>query len=85
MRRKAIIVVAQRLTKEFGADAYEKARELERGAKRRRNSRVAVFYEAVARQIGRDAGRPNQTGLASRPAAKHQSRALLSPRDHELS
>jgi hypothetical protein len=82
MRRKAIIVVAQRLTKEFGADAYEKARELERGAKRRRNSRVAVFYEAVARQIGRDAGRPNQT---SRQAAKHQSRALLSPRDHELS
>ena len=72
MRRKAIIAEAQRLIQQFGADACENARDLEREAKRRRNSRLAAFYGAVGRQIEKDIGNPEQLPGSLSPRAAHQ-------------
>lgn len=51
VQRKATKEEAAKLIAEFGADAYAKAREAEREARRRRNEKLARFLAKVARRI----------------------------------
>ena len=87
MRRKVVIAEAQRLIQQSGADACEYARDLEREAKRRRNSRLAAFYGAVGRQIEKDIRSPDQlrSRLLTPRAEAQQSQPRSSRLDGELS
>ena len=54
MQRTVTKVYAHQLLTEFGANAYEKAKEAERVARRKRNQRLAKFLGKVARRIELD-------------------------------
>jgi hypothetical protein len=70
MRRQAAKEEAERLCREFGGEAYDKAREAMREARRRRNVRLERYFAKVAvtiagrtgRQIGEDTATRYLTG-----------------------
>jgi hypothetical protein len=51
--KEAIREHAEKLIREYGDAAYEKAQEAVRDAHRRRNGRLEHFLEKVAREIAR--------------------------------
>ncbi len=53
--KKAIREYAERLIREYGDAAYQKAQEAARNAHRRRNGRLEHFLERVASEIARRA------------------------------
>lgn len=57
MRAKAIQEEAARLLRDYGTDAYDKAREAMRLARTRRNARLETYFAKVAQQVARDSGR----------------------------
>jgi Skp family chaperone for outer membrane proteins len=57
MQRKTTKHEAAKLLAEFGEQAYAKAREAEKDARRRRNNKRAKFLANVARRIAEDTGK----------------------------
>jgi hypothetical protein len=57
MQRKATKHEAAKMVAQFGEQAYEKAREAERDARRHRNDKRAKFLGNVARRIAKDTGK----------------------------
>ena len=53
MQRKATHDEAAKLIAKHGSAAYEKALAAEREARRKRNTRLALFLEKVARRIAK--------------------------------
>jgi hypothetical protein len=56
MRVAAIRQEANKLIREFGSLAYDKALEAARAARRRRNVRLEKYLAKVAQEIERNAG-----------------------------
>jgi tellurite resistance protein len=66
MRQQAIKDEAERLVSEFGSDAYDKAREAMREARRRRNIRLERYFAKVAVAIAHRSGKQMGEDTASR-------------------
>ena len=73
--KKAIREYAEKLIREYGDAAYQKAQEAVRNAHRQRNGRLERFFEKVASEIARRAparstaviGRPCASSISDRP------------------
>lgn len=57
MKASAIREEAERLVLEFGTDAYDRAREAMREARRRKNARLERYFSKVSLEVARRAGR----------------------------
>lgn len=66
MRRQAIKDEAEKLMQEFGAEAYAKAREAMREARRRRNGRLERYFAKVAVAIADRTGKEIGLDTATR-------------------
>lgn len=69
MVRKTTTLEAKKLIAEFGSNAYAKALEAEGKARRARNTRLATFFDSVAKSIAKN----NALQSANRATA-HQKR-----------
>jgi len=66
MRRQAIKDEANKLALEFGGEAYDKAREAMREARRRRNIRLERYFAKVAMAIAERTGKQIGEDTATR-------------------
>jgi hypothetical protein len=65
--RKAAKLQAERLLREFGPAALQKALAAERVARRKQDKRLANFLAEVVRQVGKETSRHKET-ISSAPA-----------------
>lgn len=66
MRSAAIREEAERLVLEFGTEAYSKAREAMREARRRKNTRLESYFAKVSLELARQTGREVGVDTATR-------------------
>jgi hypothetical protein len=78
--KKAIREYAEKLIREYGDAAYQKAQEAVRNAHRQRNGRLERFLEKVASEIARRAP-ARSTAVIGRPWASSPPRGGISRDD----